>query len=122
MGFNEMTHAFIAAKYYVHMTEAFGERGKAAFIHGTQYYGSQRGRRMAQSVGLDYGSKYFSITVTNSIPTENTDFKVKKNARALDRNHGHGMHKMIGICEKYNGEFNQTLKDGKMITTAYLPC
>ena len=74
------------------------------------------------SVGLDYGSKYFSITVTNSIPTENTDFKVKKNARALDRNHGHGMHKMIGICEKYNGEFNQTLKDGKMITTAYLPC
>ena len=48
MGFNEMTHAFIAAKYYVHMTEAFGERGKAAFIHGTQYYGSQRGRRMAQ--------------------------------------------------------------------------
>lgn len=48
MGFNEMTHAFIAAKYYVHLTEAFGERGKAAFIHGTQYYASQRGRRMAQ--------------------------------------------------------------------------
>ena len=24
MGFNVMTHAFIAAKYYVHMTEAFG--------------------------------------------------------------------------------------------------
>ena len=59
MGFNEMTHAFIAAKYYVHMTEAFGERGKAAFIHGTQYYGSQRGRRMAQrairdGMELDY--------------------------------------------------------------------
>ena len=48
MGFNEMTHAFIAAKYYVYMTETFGERGKAAFVHGTQYYGSQRGRRMAQ--------------------------------------------------------------------------
>ena len=50
MGFNEMTHAFIAAKYYVHMTEAFGERGKAAFIHGTQYYGGQRGRRLRQNI------------------------------------------------------------------------
>lgn len=48
MGFHEMTHAFIAAKYYVYLTEAFGERGKAAFIHGTQYYAGQRGRRMAQ--------------------------------------------------------------------------
>mgnify|MGYP004485697957 FL=1 len=48
MGFNEMTHAFIAARYYVRMTEAFGERGHAAFIHAVEYYGSQRGRRMAQ--------------------------------------------------------------------------
>lgn len=48
MGFNEMTHAFIAARYYVHMTDAFGERGKTAFIHATQYYAGQRGRRMAQ--------------------------------------------------------------------------
>ena len=30
MGFNEKVHAFIAAKYYVHLTEAFGERGKKA--------------------------------------------------------------------------------------------
>lgn len=48
MGFSEMTHTFIVAKYYVHLTEAFGERGKEAFIHGTRYYGGQRGRRMAQ--------------------------------------------------------------------------
>jgi len=48
MGFNEKVHAYIAAKYYVHLTEAFGERGKRAFIHGTQYYAIQRGRRMAQ--------------------------------------------------------------------------
>lgn len=48
MGFNEKVHAYIAAKYYVHLTEAFGERGKRAFIHGTQYYAMQRGRRMAQ--------------------------------------------------------------------------
>ena len=48
MGFNERVHAFIAAKYYVRLTEQFGERGKQAFIHATQYYAEQRGRRMAQ--------------------------------------------------------------------------
>lgn len=48
MGFNEMTHAFLAARYYMGLTEAFGDRGHAAFIHGIQYYGMQRGRRMAQ--------------------------------------------------------------------------
>lgn len=48
MGFNEMTHAFIAAKYYIRMTEQFGERGKQAFLHATRYYAEQRGRRMAQ--------------------------------------------------------------------------
>ena len=48
MGFNEMVHAYIAAKYYVHLTERFGERGKAVFLHATRYYAEQRGRRMAQ--------------------------------------------------------------------------
>ncbi len=48
MGFNEKVHAFIAAKYYVYLTESFGERGEKAFIHATQYYAEQRGRRMAQ--------------------------------------------------------------------------
>lgn len=48
MGFNEKVHAYIAAKYYVYLTERFGERGKAAFLHATQYYAMQRGRRMAQ--------------------------------------------------------------------------
>ena len=48
MGFNEMVHAYIAAKYYVHLTEHFGERGKSAFLHATRYYAEQRGRRMAQ--------------------------------------------------------------------------
>jgi len=48
MGFNEKVHAYIAAKYYVYLTEAFGENGKAAFLHATRYYAEQRGRRMAQ--------------------------------------------------------------------------
>lgn len=48
MGFNEKVHAYIAAKYYVYLTESFGERGRKAFLHATQYYAGQRGRRMAQ--------------------------------------------------------------------------
>lgn len=38
MGFSEMTHAFIAARFYVDLKEAFGERGKAAFQQATRYY------------------------------------------------------------------------------------
>ncbi len=48
MGFNERVHAYIAAKYYVHLKEHFEDRGVQAFIHATQYYAMQRGRRMAQ--------------------------------------------------------------------------
>ena len=40
--------ASILARYYIRLTEQFGDRGWEAFIHGIQYYGSQRGRRMAQ--------------------------------------------------------------------------
>ncbi|MDR1623349.1 MAG: L-2-amino-thiazoline-4-carboxylic acid hydrolase [Synergistaceae bacterium] len=48
MAFTEKAHAFIAAKFYVHLDEAFGDRGIGTFIHATQYYAGQRGRRMAQ--------------------------------------------------------------------------
>lgn len=48
MGFNERVHAYIAAKYYVYITEAFGESGEAAFLFATRHYAEQRGRRMAE--------------------------------------------------------------------------
>lgn len=48
MGFTERVQAYIAAKYYVYLTERFQDRGKKAFLHSVQYYASQRGRRMAQ--------------------------------------------------------------------------
>ena len=53
MGFNEKLHAYIAARFYVRLTHTFGEKGKAAFIHGTQYYAEQRGRRMAKRAIAD---------------------------------------------------------------------
>ena len=62
MGFNEMSHAFIAARYYVRLTETFGERGRKAFIHATQYYAEQRGRRMAQRAIRD-GAKELTYDV-----------------------------------------------------------
>ena len=48
MGFNERVHAYIAAKYYVYLTERFGEQAKAAFLLATRHYAEQRGRRMAE--------------------------------------------------------------------------
>jgi len=48
MSFNEKVHAFIPAKFYVYLSGAFGESGVKTFIHATQYYAGQRGRRMAQ--------------------------------------------------------------------------
>jgi peptidoglycan/xylan/chitin deacetylase (PgdA/CDA1 family) len=48
MTFTEKTHAFIPAKFYVYLSETFGKKGIATFIHATQYYAGQRGRRMAQ--------------------------------------------------------------------------
>ena len=48
MSFNEKVHAFISAKFYVYLSGAFGDEGVKTFIHATQHYGGQRGRRMAQ--------------------------------------------------------------------------
>ena len=72
MGFNEKVHAFIAAKFYVYLTEAFGERGERAFIHGTQYYAEQRGRRMAQRAIRD-GKELTYIMVPRK---QTTTFKI----------------------------------------------
>lgn len=73
------------------------------------------------SVRFDYGSKFFSITIINSIPAKNITLKKEEIMVPLDRNHGHGMRKIRDICEKYNGEFNQTGEGNTITTTAYLP-
>lgn len=48
MNFTEKTHAYLVICFYRRLIEHFGEQGKNAFVHATQYYGGQRGRRMAQ--------------------------------------------------------------------------
>ncbi|NLL37567.1 MAG: L-2-amino-thiazoline-4-carboxylic acid hydrolase [Fretibacterium sp.] len=61
MEFSEMSHAFIAARFYVRLIEAFSDRGKRAFIHATQYYAEQRGRRMAQRAIRDGHELTFDV-------------------------------------------------------------
>ena len=61
MGFSERTQVFIVSSYYKRLTETFGERGRAAFLHGVKHYAMQRGSRMAQRAiragePLDYGT------------------------------------------------------------------
>ena len=51
MTFTEKTHAYLPGRYYEHLTACFGERGRAAFIHATPYYASQRGRGGAPGGG-----------------------------------------------------------------------
>jgi len=53
MGFNEKLHAYIAARFYVRLTHTYGQQGEAAFIHATQFYAEQRGRRMAKRAIAD---------------------------------------------------------------------
>ena len=46
--FNEQVQAFITVLFYRELKKCFGARGVQAFVQGTQSYGEQRGRRMAQ--------------------------------------------------------------------------
>ncbi len=46
--FTEKHHAYLVGTFYTLLTQRFGPRGEAAFIHATQRYAEQRGARMAQ--------------------------------------------------------------------------
>ena len=46
--FNEQVQAVITVLFYRELKKQFGVRGVQAFVQGTQSYGEQRGRRMAQ--------------------------------------------------------------------------
>lgn len=65
------------------------------------------------SVHFQSGTKYFCITVINSV----CDHHPKK----PDRNHGFGLIKIREIVEKYHGTFEQTYSDQQVITKIYLP-
>ena len=73
------------------------------------------------SIQFDHGSEFFSITIVNSVSDDN--LAIHKNNKQItpNRNHGYGLRKIKSICDKYDGIFNQTVENHKIITTVYLP-
>ena len=63
------------------------------------------------------GDKYFSILVSNSILTQDPVTKI----RTSDRNHGHGMHKVKGVLDKYGGKMTRNIEPHTLTITIYLP-
>ena len=83
MKFNEWTHTFIPARFYVRLTEAWGERGRKAFVQGTQRYAEQRGRRMAQRAVRD-GRELTFETYLEYGEWVNTAFSIEKEVANVD--------------------------------------
>ena len=53
MGFTEKMQVFLIAAWYKELNEAFGERGRQAFVLAVKHYARQRGERMAQRAVRD---------------------------------------------------------------------
>lgn len=70
-------------------------------------------------IHFQHGDKYFSITISNStaLTADNGHISFSKK----DRNHGHGIHKIKEVTEKYQGIFEQTQKDGRFTMQIFLP-
>lgn len=69
------------------------------------------------SIRFSGGKNYFSIEMSNSIPRQ----KLPVKRRVKDRNHGHGIHKMKEILEKYNGRHELKLEENVITILIYLP-
>lgn len=67
-------------------------------------------------IAFDYGEKYCSIAVTNTMTPEMVFTSKRKN-----RNHGHGMYLMKEFTEKNKGMFEQSLENDTLTTIVYLP-
>lgn len=70
--FNEYHHAYLCGYFYDELKKTFGEQGKLAFIKATQFYGEQRGGRMAlrairDGMDLSYNS-YFHYVEWKATP------------------------------------------------------
>ena len=71
-------------------------------------------------ISFEHGAHFFSINVVNS--SEQKDVNEPHTRRHLyDRNHGHGIHQIEAIVDKYNGIFEQSAKDGSFTCKIYLP-
>lgn len=71
-------------------------------------------------IHFEHGETFFSITVTNT--TDQTQVEEPHTKRPFpDRNHGHGLHQIKGITEKYQGIFEQNIENGLFTSRICLP-
>lgn len=63
------------------------------------------------------GKSYFCIEISNSIKEQRVTVK----HRRKDRNHGHGIHKMRDVIEKYGGRYEVKLEEQMITIKIYLP-
>lgn len=71
-------------------------------------------------IRFEHGEHFFSITIINS--SEQRDINEPHTKQhILDKNHGHGIHQIESIVEKYNGIFEQSSQDGLFSSIIYLP-
>ncbi len=75
--FDELMHAWIAAKYHSHLTGKYGEQGKNAFFLAVRHYALQRGRRMAERAVRD-GKELNYRTYQEYGEWKNTEHVVKE--------------------------------------------
>jgi len=75
--------------------------------------------RMDSHITIQFsgGEKYFSIHISNSILSIDPVAKHPTN----DRNHGHGMHKVTDVLDKYGGKMVRTIEPHTITFTIYLP-
>lgn len=69
------------------------------------------------TIHFSSGRTYFSISIANSLSSQNLTKKDKKK----DRNHGHGIPKISNVLEKYDGRLEQRVEQNLMTFTVYLP-
>lgn len=69
------------------------------------------------SIWFASGTSFFSITVVNSIMSQN----LESNKRAKDRNHGYGLKKINEVLEKYDGRWEESVEQHTLTIKIYLP-
>lgn len=67
------------------------------------------------------GTRYFSISISNSICDDIKLPEMSKKAKRKDRNHGFGLYKIKEVLEKYDGRFEQDIKGQVLTIKVYLP-
>lgn len=70
-------------------------------------------------IHFQHGDKYFSIKIQNS-SNVTTDY-YSKTMRKKDRNHGHGIHQIKEVVNKYQGHFEQKEENRLFTMQIYLP-